>query len=58
MSFTLPEICERLRELDEITLMEILNVNSEMLVEAFMDKIEEEADRLEALVDGSESIQD
>lgn len=48
MALTLPEIYERLKRLDEITLLEVLNISSEDLVERFTDMIEEQADRLEA----------
>jgi hypothetical protein len=44
---TLEEIKEMLIELDEISLLETLNINSEMLVERFSDLIEEKADLLE-----------
>jgi hypothetical protein len=43
----LHEIKERLKELDEITLLELLDITSEDLVEMFSDVIEEKADRLE-----------
>ena len=41
MSLTLNEIRDRLKQLDEITLMEILDISSEDLVERFQDKIED-----------------
>jgi len=44
---TLEEIKEMLRELDEISLLETLNINSEMLVDRFPDLIEDKADVLE-----------
>jgi hypothetical protein len=47
MSLTLREIQERLMQLDEISLLEILNITSEDLVERFADKIEDRADNLE-----------
>ena len=44
---TLEELKERLAErVDEITLMEILNINSEDLVTAFSDRIEEKFEDL------------
>lgn len=43
----LHEIKERLMELDEITLVELLEITSEDIVSAFSDKIEERADSLE-----------
>ena len=47
MPLLLHEIKERLIELDEITLLELLNITSEDLVELFSDRIEENADKLE-----------
>jgi hypothetical protein len=40
-------IKERLKELDEITLLELLDISSEEIVQMFSDKIEEYADKLE-----------
>jgi len=40
ISFTFEELCDRLKEIDEITLMEVLEISSEDLVERFEDKIE------------------
>lgn len=51
MALTLTEIQERLRSLDEITLIEELNISSEDLVDRFSDIIEERADKLEKLID-------
>jgi len=47
MALTLMDICERLKHLDEITLMEVLEISSEDLIDRFMDKIEDNADMLE-----------
>ena len=42
MTLTLQEIKERLaEEYDEITLLEVLNINSYDLVDAFFERIEE-----------------
>jgi hypothetical protein len=42
MTLTLQEIKEKLaEEFDEITLLEVLNINSFDLVDAFFDRIEE-----------------
>lgn len=46
MSMLLVELCEKLKELDEITLMERLKTNSEELVERYIDVIEENYDSL------------
>lgn len=47
MPLTFPEIKERLKRLDEITLLEILNITAEDLIERFEDIIEENAEKLE-----------
>ena len=47
MPLLLHEIKERLIELDEITLLELLNITSEDIVELFSERIEERADSLE-----------
>ncbi|CAB5222392.1 hypothetical protein UFOVP369_4 [uncultured Caudovirales phage] len=46
MNRTFYELCEDLKKLDEITLMELLNLNSEEIVDAFQDKIEDNFERL------------
>lgn len=48
---TLEELKERLASLDEITLMELLDIHSDELVEAFEDRIEEEQDKLKRMLD-------
>ena len=40
ITLTLPELKERLKRLDEISLLELLDVSSEDLVESFSDTIE------------------
>lgn len=40
MSLTHKDICERLTKLDEVTLMEVLDISSEDIVERFQDLIE------------------
>lgn len=52
MSFTLYDIKERLKRYDEILLLEILEINSEDLLERFEDKIEEKADAIEDALGG------
>jgi len=47
MSLVLQEIAERLKLQDEISVLEVLEITSEELVDRFMDKIEEKADVLE-----------
>lgn len=46
MSLTFKEIKERLMQLDEVLLLEVLNINSEELIERFEDKIEDDIERL------------
>ena len=47
MTLTLDEMALRLQRLDEITLLEVLDISSEDLVERFKDFIEDKADELE-----------
>lgn len=52
---TLTEIMEKLKQIDEVSLLEILDISSEEIVERFADLIEDKADELEAeLEDGTE----
>jgi len=46
MQRTFQELCEDLKKFDESTLLELLNITSEELVDMFQDKIEENLDRL------------
>jgi hypothetical protein len=46
MQRTFQELCDDLKKFDETTLLELLNINSEELVDMFQDKIEENLDRL------------
>jgi hypothetical protein len=48
---TLPDICDKLKRLDEVTILELLEINSEEIVAKFQDKIEDMADYLEELLD-------
>ena len=41
---TLRDLCDKLKRLDEITLLEVLDITSEELVERFLDEIEERFD--------------
>lgn len=47
---TLEELKERLAMLDEVLLLEILDIHSDELVEAFEDKIEENQDKLKRML--------
>ena len=51
MTLTLPEITERLKQLDEVTLLEILGVTAEDIVDRFGDIIEDRADSLQQHID-------
>lgn len=50
MELTLDELKERLASLDEVTLMEVLDIHSDELVEAFEDRIEENIDKLKRMM--------
>lgn len=62
MPLTIPELAEKLKRLDEITLLEVLNISAEDIVDRFMDFIEDSAEKLEQefeeeiLPDGSDEI--
>ena len=47
MTLLLAEILERLKQEDEITILELLNINSEMLVDRFPDLVENMQERIE-----------
>ena len=47
MALTIHDICDRLKNLDEISLLEVLDISSEEIVDRFNDEIEEKADELE-----------
>jgi len=47
MPLTLTDIFDRLRSIDEISLLEVLGITSEDLVDRFADRIEDNADALE-----------
>ena len=51
MSLTLRDIMERMGKLDEITLLEVLNISSEEIIERFADKIEDKFEELEIDLD-------
>ena len=51
MALTLNDILDRLRQLDEVELLDILGVNSDMLVDRFTDLIEDKIDKLEIEMD-------
>lgn len=47
MSLLIHEIIERLLRQDEVTLLELLEISTEDILERFSDKIEEKAEYLE-----------
>lgn len=49
-NLTLDELKERLSNLDEITLLEVLDIHSDELVEAFEDRIEDNIDKLKRIL--------
>ena len=51
--FTLEDMKEKLKQLDEVTLMEVLEITSEDLVERFVDIIEQKEEALENDLDDS-----
>lgn len=44
---TYKDLCDKLRSIDEITLMELLEINSDMIVDRFDDLIDIKQDYLE-----------
>jgi hypothetical protein len=51
--FTLEDIKDKLKQLDEVTLMEVLEITSEDLAERFVDRIEQKQETLEIDLDDS-----
>jgi hypothetical protein len=50
MAYTLRDIIDKLKQFDEITLLELLDISSEELLERFIDKIENNFEKLEDLI--------
>jgi hypothetical protein len=51
---TFPDVCDRLKQQDEISVLEVLEITSEELVDRFNDKVEAKIDYfLEDLEDES-----
>lgn len=46
MTILYVELAEKLKRIDEVTLMELLEISSEDIVERFGDKIEEKYEKL------------
>lgn len=58
MSLTLTDLQEKLKNIDEISLMEILEITSEDLVNRFIDKIDDKYDSLvEEFEDDEENLE-
>lgn len=57
MGLTLLDIKEKLKLLDEITILETLNISTEDLLERFTDRIEDNADILEGELEEDEDEQ-
>jgi len=55
MSLTLIDICERLKQMDEVELLEILKVTSEQLVDRCQDLVEDNFDSLQELLNWEDS---
>lgn len=43
---TFIDVCDRLKQQDEISVLEVLEINSEELVDRFKDRVEEKFDYL------------
>ena len=54
-TLTVPELKERLKRLDEVSLLELLNISSEELVDSFSDNIENNYESLCKEVDWDET---
>jgi hypothetical protein len=48
---TLEELKEFLQRYDEVTLLELLEIDSEMLVQRFAEEIEDNYDKLKGILD-------
>lgn len=55
---TLNELANRLKQIDEISLMEVLEITSEELVDRFMDKIEYKVDDLQVDFEEEEELEE
>jgi predicted CopG family antitoxin len=51
MALTFSELLEELYNVDEVTLLEVLGITSEELVNKFVDKVEEYQEDLRELID-------
>lgn len=51
MALTFSELIEELYDIDEVTLLEVLGITSEDIVNKFIDKVEENQDELRELIE-------
>lgn len=58
MSLTLEDLKDRLKKQDEVSLLEILNITSEEIVERFIDLIEGKFEELEEELQDEEDCQE
>tara|TARA_R110002020_G_scaffold133108_2_gene297044 strand:+ start:502 stop:687 length:186 start_codon:yes stop_codon:yes gene_type:complete len=57
MALTFKDVCDKLEQLDEITILEVLDISSKELVAKFEDKIEDNIEELtEDLEDHQEDL--
>lgn len=56
MSLTIYDLQDKLKKIDEISLLEILNISSEEIVEKFIDVIEDKFDTLIEEFKGDENF--
>lgn len=54
MSLTLTDILDRLLREDEVSILELLNIDTEMLLDRFSDLVEDKQEYLEEILDESE----
>jgi len=52
MALTIHDLKDRLKQINEVDLLELLDISSEDLVERFVDLIEDDFDRLEKEMEG------
>lgn len=51
MALTFVDLCDELKKLDETTLLELLDISSEEIINKFQDKIEDNFDHLLLLIE-------
>lgn len=51
MNLTFEELKEKLKRIDEVTLLELLNIDSNDIVERFYDIIEDNQQKLKRMID-------